>query len=239
MGKYKSTERRMRKAIKKAQRMTRNTLQSPMNGRLLIGFPKNKVVTLRYNMSIQLDATTAATAGRAFRANSCYDPDTAVGGHQPLGFDQWSLYYNHYTVIGSKVYAQFSSASTTNQAGQSVIGIYLADDTIVPTTPSLMIEQGLSKWKYMPHQLQAQSAKDLMITNTFSAKKFFNLTNVKDNQDRIGALTEPSGANPNDEAFFIIYTGGVSGLVDPVPLTIDVTIEYITMFSEPKSLPQS
>jgi len=36
-----------------------------------------------------------------WRTNSLFDPLTAIGGHQPFLFDQWSLFYTHYLVVKS------------------------------------------------------------------------------------------------------------------------------------------
>lgn len=38
------------------------------------------------------------TAEQQFNLNSCFDPDRTGIGHQPLGFDQWSAFYNRYRV---------------------------------------------------------------------------------------------------------------------------------------------
>jgi len=32
-----------------------------------------------------------------------YDPEVALGGHQPRGFDQFTDVYNTFTVLGSKI----------------------------------------------------------------------------------------------------------------------------------------
>lgn len=42
-----------------------------------------------------------------FRGNGMYDPEHAVGGHQPKAFDQMCLFYRNYLVFASKIAITF------------------------------------------------------------------------------------------------------------------------------------
>lgn len=42
-----------------------------------------------------------------YRGNGLYDPEVAVGGHQPRMFDQMCLFYQSYLVLGSKISITF------------------------------------------------------------------------------------------------------------------------------------
>jgi len=54
----------------------------------------------------QVEALTNIGVGalysREFRANDLFDPDAALGGHQPYGFDQLISMYYHFTVLYSR-----------------------------------------------------------------------------------------------------------------------------------------
>jgi hypothetical protein len=39
------------------------------------------------------------SAMQQFRLNSVYDPNLNIAGHQPLGYDTWSVIYNYYKVL--------------------------------------------------------------------------------------------------------------------------------------------
>jgi hypothetical protein len=45
----------------------------------------------------------AVGAGVQYASNSIFDPNLTATGHQPLSHDQWSQFYQHYLVMGSKI----------------------------------------------------------------------------------------------------------------------------------------
>jgi hypothetical protein len=46
--------------------------------------------------------------------NSIFDPDRSGVGHQPLGYDQWALFYNRYRVDTVDIQVDFVNLSTTS-----------------------------------------------------------------------------------------------------------------------------
>lgn len=64
--------------------------------------PMRKFAKLRYSV---LQTLAGPSIGNVviteFRANGMYDPEVALGGHQPFGFDQLMAQYTHFTVIRS------------------------------------------------------------------------------------------------------------------------------------------
>lgn len=85
--------------------------------------------------------------GRVYRLNSVFDPIFAVGGGQPLGFDQWAAFYNEYRVRGSSIKITASSDAAET-----------AEMMIVPLTTSALL---LSREQYA----EQQYAKKLVIGN--------------------------------------------------------------------------
>lgn len=53
----------------------------------------------------------AATGTQIYRGNSCYDPDQTGAGGQPMGFDQFSIFYNKYRVTKSTLEISVSRSS--------------------------------------------------------------------------------------------------------------------------------
>lgn len=199
-------------------------------GRGMPGFPSNRVVKMRYAEQIRMDAGVAQKAFFNFRANSIFDPNETGGGHQPLGHDQWAQFYNHYIVIGSKITCTYTA--TTNAGSPSIYGIYLSDDTTVPLTALQICEQGLAKWKAAPLATDGgQPARKIF--NTFSAKKFFNINDVKDNRSTIGASFN---SNPSDVAIYHMFTQAMDNLANPPAVDVLIIIDYIVMMQEPKTL---
>jgi len=77
------------------------------NMSLRLPFPTKKTVTLRYvdNDTISLAPSTGKNviSSLSLLANSCYDPYAPLGGHQPMGFDQWCQLYHYFTVVGGSM----------------------------------------------------------------------------------------------------------------------------------------
>jgi len=198
---------------------------------LMSGFPKSKVVTMRYADSgeITLNSTPGALSYQKYRANSIYDPDFTGGGHQPMGYDQWNQNYNHYVVLGAKITSTLTGVAAAAD-GAVVANISLmSGSTSIYTQMSEFIERGLGCTKVMCGFLgQAK----VTLTANYSAKKFFNIKDVKDNLDRIGAAF---GADAADPAFFYITLQGQPD----VRLHVVTVIDYIVLMSEPSDLPQS
>ncbi len=183
---------------------------------------------MRYNDQNNITSSSGLLGKFVFSANSIYDPSTTGTGHQPMGHDTWATLYNHYVVLGSRIMVQ---VIPSDPAAPSLIGIYLNEDpTLEYTNSSSLIEAKKGTWKtIIPSITRPQT-----VTSKFSARKYFNVTDVKDNQNRIGGTM---GSNPTENASFIVWYETTDNLSSTVRCI--VTIDYIVSFSEPKNLPQS
>lgn len=228
-GKRKNFKRKFpAKAIRKNRKLS--LYSAPMN---LIGFPNTRTVKLRYVHTGSLTISSGITTQYVFSANSCYDPDQSGGGHQPYGFDQWSLFYNHYIVVGSKATVSVIPASTNTAVSSGIIHLLATDDSTSSLDSTLLIEQGKSKYRLLG---VSSNVKSTTLSQTFSAKKFFNVSDVKDNVTRLGA---PINNNPAEQAYFILKASSVTGTAQTIVYQYIMRIDYLVQFSEPKELPQS
>jgi len=76
--------------------------------RALNSIPNKTLVKLKYaTQAANLNPAIGTAAVAVFRANDLYDPEVAVGGHQPRCFDQWILMYDHFVVIKSSIKVKF------------------------------------------------------------------------------------------------------------------------------------
>lgn len=223
---------RKKKYQKKRGRKSRKTIFRPQ--RLIpTGFPKSTAVKLRYVEAISIDPPIGAVGHYTFRANSVFDPNNTGVGHQPMGYDQWSVFYNHYVVVGSKITIT-TTANSGPGVGMLLTGVVLTDTPATFTDFTEMMEQGLAKTQKQSVHLNAQRPKSL--SKGFSAKKFFNVTNVLDNVSRLGANT---GVNPTEVAYFSVFAANSKASADQTVVDFVVTVEYIVVFSEPRELEQS
>ena len=197
--------------------------------------PNSKVVKHRFVHLVTLDAGIAQYDRNVYRANSMYDPDqTSVTGTQPLGFDEWSVFYKHYNVIGSKITAKFMPTSSSGTVGAGIVGIILTDSVASLPQPITIMEQNNSKYRIMGGANATSRATT--ITGFYSPKKFFGIKDIGDNRDLLGA---PMDQNPPEEAYFSVYSAALTAGSDPSPVQVIVTIEYTCMYTERKTLTAS
>jgi len=204
------------------------------------GFPSNKIVRMRYAERISMAPENVASfAFYNFSANNAFDPNRSGTGHQPMGYDQWSGFYNHYVVVGSKITVKFIPQTPTSSENETVIcGVKLTDDTTpVITSGSLwenISERGFSRQIMIPN---TNAIRPVTTSAKYSAKKFFNVTNVKDNLTRIGATVSSS---PTDEAIYQVWFASATDVNLPgYIMHALVQIDYLVVFSEPKDIAQS
>lgn len=94
--------------------------------------------TMRYSATKDLSGggSIDSTAFELWRMNSLYDPDHALLGHQPRGFDQLAALYSVYRVIRATVIVRFSNSSTSARTYPFLQ--LSAEDTYVPTFTSVL-----------------------------------------------------------------------------------------------------
>lgn len=189
----------------------------------LAGQPNRKIVKMRYSDTIELNPGLTVPSGHAFRASSIFDPDYTGVGHQPMSHDQWALFYNHYTVIGSKIRFKFSSSTAGTEP--IVCGVILNDDASAPSTVSSLIEQGRGGYT----MLDTKSRSVITLKKGYSARRFHNVADVKD----VDRLSATFGTNPTENAFFVVWAACLSG-GDPATMYGQVTIDYLCVLKEPK-----
>lgn len=225
----KSTSRAV--AIRKAR--ARKALVKRMKRRSPIGgFPKSKLVRLRYCQSINLDAGTGVIAKSNFVANGMYDPWRGGTGHQPSNFDRWMGIYNHFTVIGSKITVQYTP-STATAVLPCHMGVVLSDNgtltSEVGSVENLLEQPRLAR---MNKVIGIQTAQyPSKITKTFSAKKFFGkpLSSIIGD----GTYRGNSSGDPTELAYYEVFVASVAGN-NPGLVQLMCTIDYIAVLTEPE-----
>lgn len=220
------------------RRPRRKKAYKGFNPRSLTGFPSSAKYHFRYADTLSLATTLGGTPAKySYSANSLFDPDTTGIGHQPLGYDQATVYYNKYMVLGSKITVKYALDNpTANYVSPIGIGVYISDDTFTPNSVVSMVEQGLGRWSVMSAS-NTRGTDFKQVSNTYSPKRFFKVKDPMDNTIEYGALVSSSPAN---QAFFSIWVGNLdAGVGDITNVTMLITIEYTAIFYEPKTLNQS
>jgi hypothetical protein len=190
-------------------------------------FPARTFRRHRYGTYISLAGTSGAVASYVFSANGMFDPDITSTGHQPMGFDQLILSYNHYTVVGARLTATFhNNATTTPNACVSVNG------SVTPVTVATdLIEVGMNNHTVLGQPTGSDSVKTLEAK--VSIKKFEGVDDPLDVIDLRGS----AAANPAEQTYFHVQTWD-SNLVTTSTI-VEVIIEFAAVWTEPRVLTPS
>lgn len=222
-------DRRKRQG-KKRGRKPRNSTRMVSLGRSPIA--KQALVRQRYCSNVTINPGTGVAAVHTFQANGLYDPDytNSTEQHQPIGFDQWISFYNHYTVLGAKITVTCLNVVATIPIQ---FGILLRDNHIFSNSnPNTLKENGSSSWSYAGN---INNTKRVTVSKNCSLKKFLGKKDLMDNDDCRGN----SSANPLEGAYFQVWAAAADQVSDPASCHFAVTIDFISMYTEPKVLTQS
>lgn len=234
------TYRNKRKIVRRGKptRKTRGTVRTGNALAKLYKRPQTyfqipSIQKLRYCEYFTLSTGLVTTANYTFRANGCHDPNYSSVGHQPMKWDQMKVFYNHYVVLGSKITIKHLGGSAATGVGY-VAGIYLDDDIAIPGSGDMryIIEQGNTQFKHINQAADVRTT----LTQKFSCKKFFNLKDVKDNVNRVGA---PVTADPSEQAYYNFWIASEDGTTTQQGGNFLAVIDYIVLFSEPADVPAS
>lgn len=195
-----------------------------------LGFPLRMRTKLRYVETQQITpAATGLMSTTCFKCNGLTDPNSQIGGHQPMYFDQFMTVYNHYKVIGSKITVDFIPTDDDIQMPVK-IALWVNDDATFNYSWAAALELGLIK-NYL--QIGGQSANNrTRLTNTWSLKRFF-----KDKYNTT-QVTGSATSDPGEVSQYMIGFQAVDEVSMPV-YNIVVTIDYIVDFFELADVAQS
>jgi len=223
-GSFRRKSKYTRRSTAKRTSRKRN-VNNPAN---YTAFPKNKVVRMRYvdNFPVTAGATSASFV---IRAGSINDPQFAVGGHSALGALQWAVFYKQYCVTSARIKCEISGIGSTD--GPLMCGIYLSPDSSTGTTDLLTLkEQGKCNMKMLNG---FTSINTLNLYNSYNAKKFHGVQDLRDNFDKLGAFF---GNNPNEDAYFHLLFESPSGDNIVTGIQCVFTVDYTVILSQPKEL---
>lgn len=207
------------KAVKKTTKKAKVYTYSPKN---LLG--NSTKLTHKYVEILQLNPGAAGIpATYVFSANGLFDPNITGIGHQPRGFDQIKVLFDHYYVTKSTIKVTFMSGGS--QGGSAICGIQLKDDNVAGANMCQEMENRNCCYGGLPW-----TSSVLTKQLTFNSKSFFD---IKDRQ-----LYGDQTTNPADQAYFIIFAQPTHG-ADIGAIDVFVEISYETTWSEPNDVAAS
>lgn len=201
----------------------RQYVLTPGRGPLLT----KQLVNFRYQENGSLNPTALGTAVQVFSANGVYDPNITGVGHQPRGFDELMLLYDHAVVIACKVTIDFYAKAS--ETVNTLCGVAVRDFTTTDNDNGY-IEGGHCLYKIVPFGTGYQSR----IVMNVNPNKFLGRASPMSDPN----LKNSSSSNPTEQAYFHVFVAGPDSS-DPGAYNFSILLEYTTVLLEPKVPTQS
>lgn len=198
-------------------------LQMPMSAALPQSFKCNFIYREQNDLTVNPGAA-GITGVHVFSANGLYDPNITGTGHQPTGFDQMMQFYDHYTVIGSKITVTFYNGNSAN----TVTGLVSLMDTSSTNTD---IQQYVENGRCVFEELDVSGNSQLgTVTLGCPVSKFLGRKNILSEDNCRGSAS----ANPSEEAYYHVVCAPWA-TNDVGTIAFVATIEYTAVLTERKS----
>lgn len=189
---------------------------------------QNRVLKrLNYSESVALTHTLFGPGTYIYSTNGLYDPNITGTGHQPMGFDQMMVFYEHYVVTRMKAYVTFSNKA----AFPVTVALSLNAANTSPSDSSALQEGGYIVKDRLTAAGTQGSVKTLSIF--VNNKKFEVATNILDVDEFKGNVA----ANPVEQTYLDITSWDPDGKGGD--LICEVYLEYDAWFVEPRKLTPS
>jgi len=182
---------------------------------------------LRYSGNAALTSTAGVVSSWVMSANGLFDPDISGTGHQPMGFDQMMLSYEHYTVVSARIQAIFHNTATDTPA--------IAISVCPSPTPITVIDQILEFGTLVSDVLEVkgQYGANKRLECACDIAKLNGATKILD----FNVLRGDVANNPAEQTYFIMQLWDSSGTTGSA--NVDFIVEYDAWFTEPRQLSES
>lgn len=219
--------KRKKRSRRRKGHFTRNTSSqySLMRSPVPTKFPTKFV----YSDEFSLDPGVNSTDTWVFSANGLFKPNITVAGHQPRGFDQLMVLYDHYVVIGSKIILDITNP---DNAVPVYTTIRIADSASTSATISDKLEDGWSRTRICSSNNGPAHA---VLTHSVNPAKFLGRTNALSDSQLKGSVS----TNPEEQCYYQIDCFGDDSLANPSPVNYRVRMEFMAVLIEPSTPAQS
>lgn len=192
--------------------------------------PKTLLRTFKYMATKEIIPVTGGVLNElVFKANGMFDPQVALGGHQPYGFDQWMTWYDHFTVVKSKmkIVIVYKDPNSNSTPFGGYATLRLDDGGTLETVVSKVLELPGTKYKFFGHDERA------VLTKTFNARRFFG------GGSKVGSEGY-KGNTFNDPAEVAYFNLGFAPPLTGTPaVSVHIEILYTAMLTERRTVAQS
>lgn len=209
----------------------------------MVGHRTNNTVALTYmpifNTAVRkrltyfdygsITTTSGVMSSHVFSVNGLYDPNITGTGHQPAGFDQMMVFFDHYVVIRSKATITLVNATPT----QTVQVALSLNSTVTPTSDvTILNEAGYVARDFLNIGTAPDSIKTLSMTCNVS--KFQGVPIPKDDPELWGSAS----SNPTEQSYFNISIWDALAAQSSTT-RYEILIEFDAWFIEPRKISSS
>ncbi len=179
---------------------------------------------LRYSDSFQLASTSGAVTSYVFAANGLYDPNVTGTGHQPMGFDDMMLFYNHYTVLRCTIQVICKAAS----ASKMTVGLKMDAAPTPITDINRIVEMGGMVIEYLDFSTTFGATKRLEATLDIARIQGVSRSALTADT----SLRGTSVANPSEMSYFHVQSWDAAAQTGTV--NVDAILDFEVVFTEPR-----
>ncbi len=188
-------------------------------------FRPSSQVTMRFVETAQINpGSSGALTLQSYRFNSPYDPSTAVSTHQPMGFDQYMPFYEHFVVTSASIRVTYSNI---DGVANKIVTLNRNNITGSPITNLIAATEQVGAQSRL---LGKSSTNVVVLTDRLNMSEHF-ATRVLEERGYWG--TESS--DPVEGGVWAIGVASTDGS-DPGPIQYLVDITYVVTLKEPKPL---
>lgn len=187
-------------------------------------YPSSCMKRLRYSTNIALASTAGAVASYVFAVNGLFDPDVTGTGHQPMGFDELMIYFNHYVVTHCRMTAVAKCVSTSKMT------VCLRQDA--SSTPITVIDRiveiGGGVIEYL--EISTTSLATKRLEASFDIARIQGISRQALTSD--SSLRGTSAANPTELSYAHVQNWDANAQTGTV--VFDIIMEFDAIFTEPR-----
>lgn len=179
---------------------------------------------MRYVTAVIPNVDAAGTVTPVYISmNGLFKPEAAATGHQPLGFDQYMEFYNHYTVLSAKI--KITPIPGVHSRGF----IYLSRDagTVGTTNRETLLEQASCQVMTTPHASDGMAGKSM--TDSVNLSQILG-QDVRNEDANAGTTI----GNPTEQYYWHLNNSTFDG--GAVSTNILVEVDYRVLLHEPKAI---
>lgn len=186
--------------------------------------PRNHTFAkLAYGRITTANVSAGALLTESFTINGLYDPEVAIGGNQPLYFDQYMAMYKNYRVYACKVIVRMSCGSSTNNMFHATAAMHPSSNGAAPygSIQTAYQQRGAVYRNLVP------TAGNVVLKGYYRISNVLGLPRLEVAID--DNMSGTASANPPISAYCHVYVKNNDG-TNIVPLTYEVKLVYYAKF---------